>query len=183
MAAEGLFRCKAVLKQTQIGLFAALIAVSPAPTWASPTESLPTIEVFAPAPCLACIDWATHLRKHKLQVVIHEKSLAELATIKRRLKVPAPLESRHTATAGSHFIEGHVPVEDILELLRDQPKARGIAVPGLPRGAPGLELTSPVCETACTMLDNDSGVRDIKRELYDTLLVLPDGSTKIWARH
>ena len=73
--------------------------------------------------------------------------------------------------------------EDIQELLRDKPKARGIAVPGLPRGAPGREISNPTCETACTMLDNSSGVREVRRELFNTLLVRPDGSTSIWARH
>jgi len=56
-------------------------------------------------------------------------------------------------------------------------------VPGLPRGAPGRELSNPTCETACTTLDNTSGERELRRELYETLLVLPDGSTKYWARH
>jgi len=82
-----------------------------------------------------------------------------------------------------YFVEGHAYAEDIHELLRDEPKARGIAVPGLPRGAPGRELSNPTCETACTMLDNTSGERDAKRDLFNTLLVKPDGSTSIWARH
>jgi hypothetical protein len=56
-------------------------------------------------------------------------------------------------------------------------------VPGLPIGAPGREFSSPTCETACTTLDNTTGERPVKRELFDTLLVKPDGSTSIWARH
>lgn len=142
---------------------------------------LPPVEVFAPSPCLACIDWAEHLRSHGFRV--HITASADLGAVKRRLKVPADLESRHSATVGGYFIEGHVPAEDILELLKEKPRARGLAVPGLPRGAPGLELSNPTCETACTMLDNDSGVREVRRELFDTLLVLPDGKTRTWGRH
>jgi hypothetical protein len=56
-------------------------------------------------------------------------------------------------------------------------------VPGLPRGAPGRELSNPYCDTACTILDNAAGEREVRRELFDTLLVLPDGSTRTWARH
>jgi hypothetical protein len=159
-------------------------AVLQAPTFAAEaasTAALPPVEVFVPTPCIACIDWADHLRERGFHVTVTPSD--DLAGVKKRLGVPAALESRHTAKVGAYFIEGHVPVEDILELLRERPRARGLAVPGMPRGAPGLELSNPSCETACTMLDNNSGIRDIRRELYDTLLVLPDGTTKTWARH
>ena len=106
-----------------------------------------------------------------------------MAAVKRRLKVPKEVESIHTAVVAGYFVEGHAHVEDIHELLRDKPKARGIAVPGLPRGAPGRELSNPTCETACTMLDSTSGERDVRRDIYNTMLVKPDGSTSIWARH
>jgi hypothetical protein len=89
----------------------------------------------------------------------------------------------HTATVAGYFIEGHVPAEDIRQLLRDKPKARGLAVPGLPRGSPGREQSNPFCETACTILDNAGQERDVRRERYDTLLVAPDGKTSIFARH
>ena len=106
-----------------------------------------------------------------------------MAAVKRRLKVPKDVESVHTAVVGGYFVEGHAYAEDIRELLRDKPKARGIAVAGLPRGAPGREQSNPTCETACTTLDNTTGERDIRRELFNTMLVKPDGSTSIWARH
>ena len=65
-----------------------------------------------------------------------------MAAIKRRLKVPKDVESVHTAVVAGYFVEGHAYAEDIRELLRDKPKARGIAVPGLPRGAPGREQSA-----------------------------------------
>jgi hypothetical protein len=153
-------------------------ALAPVSSAAEPT---PTIEVFAPSPCLSCIDWADHLRSAGYTVRYTEVS--DIAAVKRRLKVPPDLESLQSATVDGYFVEGPVPAEDVAELLRERPKARGIAVPGLPRGAPGRELSNPTCETACTMLDNTSGQRDIRREMFNTLLVLPDGSTKVWARH
>jgi hypothetical protein len=141
----------------------------------------PVVEIFMPKPCLACIDWGAYLADRGFKVVY--KASDDMAAVKRRLKVPPEVESVHTATVGGYFVEGHAHAEDIQELLRDRPKARGIAVPGLPRGAPGRETSNPSCETGCTMLDSDSGEKNPRRELYDTLLVLPDGSTKIWARH
>ena len=146
-------------------------------------EEAPLVEIHMPSPCLACIDWGSYLSDKGFKVSYKEKNTAEMAALKRRLKVPKELESVHTAVVAGYFVEGHAYAEDIHELLRDKPKARGIAVPGLPRGAPGRELSNPTCETACTTLDNTSGVRDIQRDLFNTVLVKPDGSTSIWARH
>ncbi len=148
---------------------------------AQAADKTPVVEIYMPTPCLACIDWGAYLAERGFKVVYKES--ADMAAVKKRLKVPKALESVHTAMVGGYFVEGHAYAEDIQELLRDRPKARGIAVPGLPIGAPGREYSNPTCETACTTLDNTSGERAPKRELFDTLLVLPDGNTKIWARH
>lgn len=144
---------------------------------------LPPVVVYAPSPCLACIDWADYLRQHGFVVTLEEKLQSDMPRVKRWLNVPSDLESVHTARVAGYFLEGHVPVEDVLLLLKERPKARGLAVPGLPRGAPGRESYNPVCETACTILDNASQTRDIKREAFNTLLVGLDGRTSVYARH
>jgi hypothetical protein len=158
-------------------------AVFAAPAVAAPDPALPPVQVYAPSPCLACIDWADHLRKHGFVVTIEDKPQAEMARVKRWLNVPGSVESVHTARVAGYFIEGHVPAEDILALLKERPRARGLAVPGLPRGAPGRESYNPVCETACTILDNTGREHEIRREAFNTLLVVPDGKTSVWARH
>ena len=141
----------------------------------------PVVEIYMPTPCLACIDWGAYLADNGFKVVY--KETADMAPVKKRLKVPKDVESVHTAVVGGYFVEGHAYAEDIRELLQERPKARGIAVPGLPIGAPGREYSNPTCETACTTLDNTTGERAPKRELFDTLLILPDGKTRTWARH
>ncbi|MFO1220640.1 MAG: DUF411 domain-containing protein [Burkholderiaceae bacterium] len=145
--------------------------------------ALPPVVVYAPSPCLACIDWAEHLRQHGFAVTIEDKPSAEMPRIKRWLNVPSQLESVHTARVAGYFVEGHVPATDILTLLKERPRARGLAVPGLPRGAPGREQYNPVCETACTILDNAGRDNEIRREAFVTLLVAPDGKTSVFARH
>jgi hypothetical protein len=144
-------------------------------------SALPTIEVYLPNLCLACIDWADHLRENGFSVVL--KETADMPALKRRLKVPAAVASVQTATVGGYFVEGHVSADDIKLLLLEKPKARGLAVPGLPAGAPGREVSNPVCDTACTILDSGSGERQVRREMYNTLLVAPDGKTSVFARH
>lgn len=142
---------------------------------------LPSVVLYSPTVCLACIDYADHLRNNGFKVTVQATN--DMAAVKRRLKVPKHLEAEPSATVGGYFVEGHVPADDIKELLREKRKARGLAVPGLPLGAPGREFSSPTCDTACTVLDGDTGQGRIRRELYETLLVKPDGATSIYARH
>lgn len=53
--------------------------------------------------------------------------------------MPESLASCHTATVNGYAIEGHVPAADILRLVKTRPEAKGIAVPGMPSGSPGME--------------------------------------------
>jgi hypothetical protein len=160
----------------------ALLAALAAPV-AATAETLPPVEVFVPKVCLSCIDWAEHLRQNGFKVKVTE--VDDIDAVKRRFKVPADVESRMTARVAGYFVEGHVPAEDIKLLLKEKPKARGLAVPGLPMGAPGYEPTGAdgSCESGCTIFDPNSGERIPRREFFNTLLVAPDGRTRTWARH
>lgn len=142
---------------------------------------LPSVELFHPPVCLACIDWAEHLREAGFKVTLRET--ADMEALKKRLKVPADVESVHTAMVAGYFVEGHVPAEDVKQLLIEKPKARGIAVPGLPAGAPGRENQNPVCDTACTILDSTTGQRDVRREMFNTMLIDQKGQSSVFARH
>jgi hypothetical protein len=164
-------------------LLALLLAAGLAAPANADDAALPPITIYAPSPCLACIDWADHLRQAGFSVSIEEKEAAAMPRLKRWLNVPSGLESVQTAKVGNYVLDGHVPADDIKLLLKEKPRARGLAVPGLPRGAPGREQSNPFCETACTILDNAGQERDIRREAYNTLLVGPDGKTSVFARH
>lgn len=144
-------------------------------------EPLPPIKIYGPKVCLACIDWADHLREHGFTVSFH--GTEDMTAVKRRYKVPADLESVPTAIVAGYVIEGHVPAEDIKLLLLEKPKALGLAVPGLPRGSPGRERFAPFCEQGCVVVDNDGAEREVRRELFNTLLFGPTGKTSVWARH
>jgi hypothetical protein len=62
-----------------------------------------------------------------------------MAAIKQKYKISRKLQSCHTGVVGNYFLEGHIPVEDIKRLLREKPNIRGLAVPGMPGGSPGME--------------------------------------------
>ena len=84
-------------------------------------------------------------------------------TFRARFGIPHALGSCHTAVIEGYAIEGHVPAREIQRLLAERPKARGLAVPDMPGGSPGME-----------------GSRSVP---YDVLLVLSDGSQRVYARY
>ncbi len=148
---------------------------------AEPTAQLPSVEVFTPPVCLTCIEWAEHLRQNGFPVKV--TAMADMDALKRRLKVPKDMESVPSALVAGYFIEGHVPAEDIKQLLIEKPPALGLAVPGLPQGAPGREFSNPTCETACTMLDKEGVEQTVRREFFETFLVDRKGKPSRFARH
>ena len=64
----------------------------------------------------------------------------DLNAVKKDHQVPAQLQSCHTAIVDGYVIEGHVPVSEIERLLTERPAVIGLAVPGMPVGAPGMEV-------------------------------------------
>jgi hypothetical protein len=148
---------------------------------AAAQDARPALELFTPEVCLSCLDYALHLSENGFEVTVTKS--ADMTALKRRLGVPRDFESVPTAAVAGYFIEGHVPARDIKSLLEQRPQARGLAVPGLPMGAPGYEAGDPTCERGCVMLDPDSGSRNPRREVFDTLLIGPDGTSRVWARN
>ena len=66
------------------------------------------------------------------------KSIQDLEIIKNQYGIPPAMESCHTTIIGDYFVEGHVPLEAIEKLLEEQPDVKGIAMPGMPSGSPGM---------------------------------------------
>ncbi len=100
---------------------------------ATPTK----VKVYKPTFCGCCASWVEHLRTAGFEVEVQETD--ELELVKSELGVPSELESCHTAEVEGYVIEGHVPADVIARLLTERPEVRGIAVPGMPAGSPGME--------------------------------------------
>jgi hypothetical protein len=95
--------------------------------------------VYRDPECGCCEAWADMARKAGYQVTIENRT--DMRAVKARLGVPDELASCHTAVIGGYAIEGHVPLRHVAKLLHDKPdELRGIAVPGMPRGSPGMEM-------------------------------------------
>lgn len=103
--------------------------------------ALPPVTVYKDPRCGCCAAWARYLTQAGFAVTTHDVS--NMPERKQAAGVPAHLASCHTAQVGGYVVEGHVPAAAIERLLREQPKAIGIAVAGMPIGSPGMEGPNP----------------------------------------
>ena len=134
-------------------------ALLASPAWAS----APQLVVHKTPTCGCCTDWVRHMQTagFTVRVVEHE----DLTPVRTRLRAPDAVASCHIAEVGGYFVEGHVPTADVTRLLPERPRARGIGVPGMPGGSPGMERP------------------DGRVQSYRTLLVDRAGAVSVWAEH
>lgn len=94
--------------------------------------------VYRSPTCSCCGKWLEHVKQNGFSV----KDIVsnDVQTIKKRYGVGAELASCHTALINGYVVEGHVPASDINKLLQTKPEIVGIAAPGMPVGAPGMEM-------------------------------------------
>jgi hypothetical protein len=142
----------------------AVTAVGAQALLAQQQPALPTMTVYKSASCGCCTQWVDHARANGFTV--RTVNTEDLNGVKREMGIPAALASCHTVVVGSYLVEGHVPASDVKRLLRDRPRVRGIAVPGMPIGSPGMEQ-GPV-----------SGY-----ERYDVIAFEQSGATRVFASH
>lgn len=95
-----------------------------------------TVEVFKTPTCGCCNGYVSFLEGEQFKV--KKTNMTSLDLIKKKHNIPGEMQSCHTSVVGKYFIEGHVPIEAINKLLKDQPDIDGIALPGMPMGTPGM---------------------------------------------
>nr|GAJ34112.1 predicted metal-binding protein [Bradyrhizobium sp. DOA9] len=91
--------------------------------------------------CGCCAGWVQHLRDEGFTVRVEETP--DLDPIRARLGIPSNLAACHTAEVAGYVVEGHVPAAAVRRLLAERPNAKGLAVPGMPVGSPGMEGGKP----------------------------------------
>lgn len=132
-----------------------MLALAAAPALAT------DVTVYKSPDCGCCKDWVAHLKANGFKVT--SRDVADIMPYKAMNGVPVALGSCHTAVVEGYTIEGHVPAADIQRLLKERPKLRGLAVPGMPASAPGM----------------DSGTG----EPYQTISFDNNGRTAVYAQH
>lgn len=123
--------------------------------------ALPVLQVWKDPNCGCCQDWVDYLKADGFVVQIFDTGNT---AVRRRLGLPDRYGSCHTGLIGGYVIEGHVNAREIRRLLAEKPQAIGLAVPGMPVGSPGM----------------DGPVYGDRRDPYDVVLVLKDGSSRVY---
>lgn len=119
------------------------------------------VEVYKGSSCACCTGWIEHLRRNGFIVKAHD--VGDPSAYRAKFGVPYELGSCHTANVDGYAIEGHVPAREIRRLLKEKPKAKGLAVPSMPLGSPGME-----------------GPRN---DPYDVLLFQTDGKYAVYQKY
>ena len=145
------------IKEITLGLLlgAALLSTS------ALAEDDPKIMVYKSPTCGCCTKWVSHLQENGFEV--ETTDLNDLRMIKSMSGIQPEQASCHTAKVGDYVVEGHVPADDIKRLLAERPDARGLTVPGMPKGSPGMEHPNP--------------------DHYQVLLLGNDGTTEVFAEY
>lgn len=125
----------------------------------------PQLHVYKSPTCGCCNDWIAHLRANGFTVTATD--IPESRHARAKLGMPARYGSCHTALVQGYVIEGHVPAREIKRLLRERPKALGLAVPAMPVGSPGM----------------DGPEYRGQQDPYDVLLIGQEGSARVYASY
>lgn len=148
-------------RRTLLTSAAALAAVSTLPVLAQAPSpnTLPVMQVWKDPNCGCCNDWVEYLRRDGFRIQTFDTGNTAM---RQRLGLPVKYGSCHTALIGGYVVEGHVNAREIRRILSERPEALGLAVPGMPVGSPGM----------------DGPEYGERRDPYDVLLVLRDGSSR-----
>jgi hypothetical protein len=117
------------------------------------------VVVYKSPTCGCCKEWVSHLKENGFSVAVHNRR--NMNPVKAELGVPRNLQSCHTAKADGYIVEGHVPADEITRLLKEKPQIKGLAVPGMPMGSPGME--------------------GLRKDPYEVLTFQQNGKTSVYA--
>lgn len=125
------------------------------------TAAAPVVEVYKSEYCGCCKEWVKHLEANGFTV--QAKNVANPSDYREKFGIPDDLGSCHTGYVNGYALEGHVPAAEIKRLLAEEPRAKGLAVPAMPLGSPGMEGT--------------------RKDPYDVFLVASDGRHTVYKHY
>lgn len=100
--------------------------------------------VYKSPTCGCCAKWVEHMKSAGFDVTVHD--VPNVGLVKVEHHVPSDLAACHTAIVDGYVVEGHVPADVVLRMLKEKPHIAGLSVPGMPVGAPGMEGDGSVKE-------------------------------------
>lgn len=117
------------------------------------------VVMYSSPSCGCCGKWADHLAENGFTV--RTEHVNDMTPVKMQHGIPYELSSCHTAVVDGYLVEGHVPADVVRRMLNEKPDIRGITVPGMPIGSPGMEGPNP--------------------QPYDIIALNNDGTTQVYA--
>lgn len=146
----------------------ALLSLAPLASQAqTPSPARPRLEVWKTASCGCCKDWLKHVQAAGFEVKAHDVSDDAKRQKRQQLGLPEAFGSCHTAVVDGYVVEGHVPAREISRMLKERPRAVGLAVPGMPVGSPGM----------------DGPEYGTRRDKFAVLLVQRDGRQSVYQNY
>ena len=94
------------------------------------------VKLYKNPSCFCCDLYARHLEENGFKVELINTT--DMASIKQKYGVPQKLEGCHTAIVEGYVVEGLVPAQFVQRMLREHRPIKGVALPGMPVGAPGM---------------------------------------------
>jgi len=120
-----------------IAVLAALFLAS----FAGRAAELKSVQVYKSPTCGCCETYIEYLKQNG--VVVHVVNVPDMAAVKTKYGVPQTLQSCHTSLVNDYVVEGHVPIGALKKLVSEGRKIKGIALPGMPPGSPGMGPMKP----------------------------------------
>lgn len=139
----------------------AMLAAAAVPVLAQAQSPKVLVEVWKDPNCGCCGEWVKHLEANGFQVKVNDTGNTAM---RAKLGVDTKYGSCHTALVGGYAVEGHVPAREIRRLLKEKPKALGLAVPGMPIGSPGM----------------DGPEYGGRKDAYQVMLLTQDGGARVF---
>lgn len=132
--------------------------------WDAPTSPLENtkmdITVYRSPTCGCCGKWLVHLKKHNFNVT--DNVVDDMQSVKAKYGVSPALASCHTAVINGYVVEGHVPAGDIKSMLKNKENIKGLAVPGMVAGSPGMEMGDQKAPFKVIAFDSESQMKTYK---------------------
>lgn len=125
----------------------------------APEPAAGVLQVYKSPTCGCCGEWIEHLEAEGFQVEVVDRP--DMMAVKAELGLPGEMASCHTGIIDGYLVEGHVPADDIQRLLAERPDVKGIAVPGMPVGSPGMEIEGQPADPYDVLVFDDRGRTEV----------------------
>jgi hypothetical protein len=134
-------------------------ATSEQPAASEDAAGTRVMTVYKSPTCGCCTDWVEYVEEHGYTVEV--EMVDDIAIVKNEHNIPQSVWSCHTALVDGYIVEGHVPIAEIERLLTERPEVAGIAVPRMPIGSPGMEVSGSSAEPFDVVTFDASGTTEV----------------------